>query len=389
MRNNPGVQFVTRSICAAILVTLALAFKVSAQAPLLVYDDGLQNGFSDWNWKSHSLINTSSVHSGAFSISVNATNWSGLQLHHDDFDTSPYASLSFWVNGGTNGGQRLQVQALLGNSNPPADVYYRFTLLPGTWQQITVPLASLSVADQTNCTGFWIQMTPDCPNGTFYVDDIQFDAKPAAMSATASTNTTAAITTAGATARAEGANWNVIGWCIAGALIVITALLAWLVVMLRRSGLGTAKAPVSSPAFLPQIGLRPDAGVAPGAWPHLLAAETLTKPQAQALREKMASELAEFAKQSLVQGLYSQRSKLIEAQQKAQQELAELEARLASLHLPLQGRIRAYEARIGELEKALETRDEEMREMIQATLLLVRERLEKEKAGGYDAPRFN
>jgi hypothetical protein len=45
--------------------------------------------------------------------------------------------------------------------------------------------------------------------------------------------------------------------------------------------------------------------------------------------------------------------------------------------------------RITELEKALETRDEEMREMIRATLLLVRERLEKEKAGGFDVPRFN
>ncbi|HXR05269.1 MAG TPA: hypothetical protein VN836_11230 [Verrucomicrobiae bacterium] len=390
LRNNPGVQLVTRSNCAAILAALALVFKVSAQAPLVVYDDGLQNGFSDWNWKSHSLINTSFVHSGTFSISVNATNWSGLHLQHAEFDTSPYASLSFWVNGGTNGGQRLQVQALLGNNNPPANVYYRFTLLPGTWQQITVPLTSLGVAGQTNCTGFWIQLTPNCPSGAFYVDDIQFNPKPVVMPATVNTNAMSAMAAAGPTARANGANWNVIGWCIAGALIVITALLACLIVMLRRSGLGTSKAllPASPPAAL-QIGPGPAAGGAPGAQPHLLTAETLAGPQAQALREKMASELTEFAKQSLVQGLYSQRSQLIEAQQKARQELAELEARLASLHLPLQERIRAYETRIAELEKQLETRDGEMREMIRATLLLLRERMEKEKAGGFDIPRFN
>jgi hypothetical protein len=368
------VQLVTRSNCATILVALALAFKVSAQAPLLVYHDSEQNGFLDWTWVSHSLINTSTVHSGAFSISVNATNWSGLYFHHTAFDTSPYASLSFWVNGGTYGGQRLQAQARLGEGNPPPDIYYRFTLLPNTWQQITVPLDSLDAADRTNCDGFWIQLTSNSPNGTFYVDDIQFDAKPLATTAAVSTNTPAATITAAATVRAEGANGNVIGWCIASALIIITALLAWLVVMLRRSGLGTSKALLSPPSALHQIGPGPDAMAASGS---------------QALREKMASELTEFAKQSLVQGLYSQRSKLIEAQQKAQQELAELEARLASLHLPLQGRIRAYETRIAELEKALDTRDEELREMIRATLLLVRERLEKEKAGGYEAPRFN
>jgi len=374
MRNNPGVHLVTRSNCAIILLALALAFKASAQAPLPVYNDSEQNGFSDWTWISHSLINTSPVHSGAFSISITATNWSGLYLRHSSFDTSPYASLSFWVNGGARGGQRLQVQAVPEKGAPPANVFYRFTSLPNTWEQITVPLTALNAANLSNCAGFWIQLTAGSPTDTFYVDDIQFDAKPVASAAAMSTNTPVAVTAAGTTARAEGGSWNAVGWFIAGALIVITVLLVWLIVMLRRSGLGTSKALVSMPSSLLQIGPGPDAVAAQGT---------------QALREKMASELTEFAKQSLVQGLYSQRSKLIEAQQKAQQELADLETRLASLHLPLQGRIRAYETRIAELEKALDTRDEEMREMIRATLLLVRERLKNEKAGGYEAPRFN
>jgi len=394
LRNNPGVQLVTRANSSALLVAMALASKTFAQTALPVYDDGLQNGFEDWYWVSHSLVSTSSVHSGTYAISVNATNWQGLYLHHRAFDTSPYDSLSFWANGGTNGGQRLQVQALLGNANPPADVYYRFTLLPATWQQITVPLASLDVADRTNCTGFWIQLTANSPGGTFYVDDIQFNAKPVATTAAVNTNTVTSITNstaaAGSPLLAEGTNLSVIGWCIAGALIIISILLAWLIVMLLRSGLGTSKAFRSAlPPAVRQIGPGSETGLAPDAPLHLLGAETLADPQVQALREKMALELTEFAKQSLVQGIYSQRSKLIEAQQKAQQELAVLEARLASLHLPLQERIRAYEARIAELEKQLETRDEEMREMIRATLLLVRERLEQERTGEFDVPRFS
>ena len=106
----------------------------------------------------------------------------------------------------------------------------------------------------------------------------------------------------------------------------------------------------------------------------------MADPENQVIRERIAAELAEFAKQSLVQGLYSQRSSLVETQRRAQAELAELEERLASLHLPLQERIRAYETRIHDLEKELETRDEEMRNMIHATLLLIRERLEEERA---------
>ena len=91
-------------------------------------------------------------------------------------------------------------------------------------------------------------------------------------------------------------------------------------------------------------------------------------------------ELAEFAKQSLVQGLYAQRNALIETQQVAQKSLVELEARLATLQLSLPERIRAYEKRISELEKEVETQGEEMRELTRATLALVRKKLEAERA---------
>jgi hypothetical protein len=140
-----------------------------------------------------------------------------------------------------------------------------------------------------------------------------------------------------------------------------------------------------SRAPVPQIG--PQAEGEPDA--ETRALEALAVPQNQAFRERMGAELAEFAKQSLVQGLYSQRNKMVETQKRAQAELAELEARLASLHLPLQERIRAYETRIAELEKQLETRDEAMRNMIHTSLLLVRERLADEKAKTPGPSRFN
>jgi hypothetical protein len=167
-------------------------------------------------------------------------------------------------------------------------------------------------------------------------------------------------------------------------LLVITGLLTWLILLLRRSGLGTSQALVPLGADgRPQPGGPADGD---GKWRGLNAA---LDPETQAVRDQMAANLADFAKQSLVQGLYSQRGKLLETERLARTELAELEARLTALHLPLQERVRAYETRIIDLEKQLETRDDEMRNMIQATLSLVRERLEQEKSEDDVPRRFN
>jgi len=124
-----------------------------------------------------------------------------------------------------------------------------------------------------------------------------------------------------------------------------------------------------------------------------LAAEAMAGKQGQILREKMMPELTEFAKQSLVQGLYAQRNVLLETQRKAQEAVAELETRLNTMQAPLNDRIRAYEKRIAELEKEVETQGEEMRELTRATLTLVRRKLEDERmsVGGQfqSQSRFN
>jgi hypothetical protein len=108
----------------------------------------------------------------------------------------------------------------------------------------------------------------------------------------------------------------------------------------------------------------------------------------QEMKDRALAQLTEFAKESLVQGLYSQRKALLEAQQKAQQELAQLEARLAAAALP--ERIRAYEERIAELEAEVASRGDEVKELTKATLQLLRQRLEEEKQLERKPPRrFN
>jgi hypothetical protein len=175
---------------------------------------------------------------------------------------------------------------------------------------------------------------------------------------------------------------------IAGSLTVVIVLLALDILFWRRKP-GHALTLSSAGALAESRNTSPDSLSVQEWKQRALVAEAMAGKQGQMLREKIMPELTEFAKQSLVQGLYAQRNALIETQQKAQQALIELESRLTVLQLPLQERIRAYEKRIAELEKEVETQGEEVRELTRATLTLVRKKLEDERQLERTQNRFN
>lgn len=274
-----------------------------------------------------------------------------------------------------------------------------------------MPLSDLGVAGKTNLTDIWIQFADDDgTTNTFYLDDIQFDAKtisppPATTAinpARGSVSSTAPVmdnesqkATINTSLGASNVQPNVIVFWIVGALAIIIILLGWLIFVLKRSTPDASKIP--APGTTMDITTSAVSNPAATDFPEsieqwkqrALVAEAMAGTQGQMLRDKIMPELTEFAKQSLVQGLYAQRNVLLETQQKAQQALTQLESQLAGLHLPLQERIRAYEKRIAELEKEVETQGEEMRELTRATLILVRKKLEDEKELGRAPGRFN
>jgi hypothetical protein len=137
------------------------------------------NGFQDWSWAARDLSNTNPVHSGSNSISVTASTWQALSFWHQDLNAATYTSLSFWANGGAGGGQRLQVYAEYGaNTGPTVQLA---ALKANNWQLVQVSLAKLGVANVTNLNRLNIQLTSSGTSGTFYVDDVQLDAKPAPL----------------------------------------------------------------------------------------------------------------------------------------------------------------------------------------------------------------
>ena len=156
-------------------ITNSLNYLVTAlpQDNLPIYTDNLVDGFQNWSWATINLGNTNPVHSGICSIGVtDGGNSQALAFEHPQFNTTPYTNLSFWINGGSGGGQRLQVWGLLDGTNQVA--YPLSTLPANTWQQITIPLSSLHVAGKPNCTGFWIQgNNGGAAQPPFFVDEVQ------------------------------------------------------------------------------------------------------------------------------------------------------------------------------------------------------------------------
>ncbi|MFO1477330.1 MAG: glycoside hydrolase family 9 protein [Verrucomicrobiota bacterium] len=137
---------------------------------MAVYTDSLQNGWSDWGWATHNYANTTPVHSGANSVSVTAGGYEALYIARAAFNSGNYSNLDFWINGGTGGGQQLQVTGHAGGaSQSTASIP---ALAANTWQHISIPLASLGVASRSDFDGFWIQNSTGSAIATFYVDDI-------------------------------------------------------------------------------------------------------------------------------------------------------------------------------------------------------------------------
>lgn len=146
------------------------------QADLPLYTDRIVNGFQDWGWGTRSFSNTSPTHSGTDSISVTPSSNPGISFHQNDFDSSPYTNLTFWANGGTSGGQVLQVYASLGTTDQAG--FNLPALTANTWTQFVVPLSSLNADSKSNLARITIKPTSSS-GSVFYLDEIQLQAAPA------------------------------------------------------------------------------------------------------------------------------------------------------------------------------------------------------------------
>lgn len=97
------------------------------------------------------------------------------------------------------------------------------------------------------------------------------------------------------------------------------------------------------------------------------------------VQSSLAPHLIEALKDAVVQELAAQRRELLAGQQAAAAELTELARRLEAVQTPMLERLRAYEERIGELEKDLADQSKENRELLKLKIGMLREKIEAER----------
>jgi alpha-L-arabinofuranosidase len=158
-----------------------LATGAALAQDLVIYSDSLENG---WVSKSTAtgvnLASTVPLHGGTTAISVSATATSqNFRVQQDIFDSSPYHSLRFWIYPTQSGTNQLSVFGTLNRVTQTATPF-KLSFTAGevnAWKEITIPLASIGIANRADFDGFLIRNTT--PGAlTFHLDDIRLIGVP-------------------------------------------------------------------------------------------------------------------------------------------------------------------------------------------------------------------
>lgn len=153
-----------------------------AASDRVVYLDGLESGWENWSWSvtTLDLCATVVVQQGSCAALVDLAAWGGLSFRHADFSTASLEALTFYIHGGSSGGQQFEVYLHGaggggGSELPPISLnnpaYIEGgTISAGVWKLVTIPLADLSGSNRL-ISRVTIQAVGEQP--LFYVDDMR------------------------------------------------------------------------------------------------------------------------------------------------------------------------------------------------------------------------
>ncbi|RRB01137.1 glycoside hydrolase family 9 protein [Larkinella rosea] len=155
------------SATATTVVSVTGTNPVPDPSSLIIYEDALQTGWVDWSWNMTRNYNaTSPVYSGSKSLSVqNTVGWGALYLHAETpVSLSTYPKLTFWVHGGPNAGQRMQV--VINSSGG-----FEFTPQANQWTLVTVPFSAFG--NPATLRDIFIQDVTNRSQPAAYIDQLQ------------------------------------------------------------------------------------------------------------------------------------------------------------------------------------------------------------------------
>jgi len=164
------------------IATLALATTARAQ-DLAIYDEALRNGFTgDYSYGGGSdFASTALAHGGTHSVAFTGDDFNAVSFTNPDasFAVSQYPVLHFWINGGSAGGQTLQLFVCTDESasscaDAPLDVFIvGGSIAPNQWREVRVPLTAppFSLGGSIGRIDLQNQITPGV-QPTLYIDDV-------------------------------------------------------------------------------------------------------------------------------------------------------------------------------------------------------------------------
>jgi hypothetical protein len=164
-------KLITATIASAALLSAVPAIAQDAKpAPLVIYDDALQNDWQNWSWGA--TVELSFPAGQVKPIRVEGTPWSALDLHHSAISTKGYTKLTFYINGGMEGGQQLMVKA---KAQGGAAIDSNYVIAPKvkTWVIAEVPLKDIG-ADDKMIEDIFIQGGADAYK-PYYITKIQLE----------------------------------------------------------------------------------------------------------------------------------------------------------------------------------------------------------------------
>jgi hypothetical protein len=158
-----------KTLALALLAATCPAIPAFAQAqPLVVYDNELKSGWQNRSW---AKVETPASSGEVKPLKVQGDAWSALALYHDAFATAPYSKLTFYINGGAEGGQRLTVKAMA--DGKALDSSYVIEPKARTWTIVEIALPELSAANRS-IDGLMLQADA-APYKPYYITKIQLE----------------------------------------------------------------------------------------------------------------------------------------------------------------------------------------------------------------------
>jgi hypothetical protein len=167
---------------------------MSTPKDVVIFNGRLADGWDDWSWATHTLADNTVRHEAQPVISMQLTNWQGIQFHTDPFDTSQLAYVQCWARGAGRSGQRARLRLTDENNDYVGSVSLGLATQAGSldgqeWRLARVSLEALGAASMP-ISGVVIQALAAEDQGTLYIADLrivhQAGASKASISSSAS-----------------------------------------------------------------------------------------------------------------------------------------------------------------------------------------------------------